>query len=223
MKVLSALALAASSALIVGCDTEYKGRMLIPAPIMTQGQKAPYLMPAGDYSLRILFKSKKEVHLLLKASKKKEERIRLKGNTELPFPAQGGDLFLSAAQINQPFNVVARVDYSRSETPERFRIDSCSVSREVRVCKLQADNTEVCSRETRALSGRQEVRFYTVSESRILTGELESPTDGATLAQLSASNHEGWDVITGRSPCVLDPHQRGLVEPSHSGNIVLGF
>ncbi len=222
MKALTVLAVTLGSFAVVGCNTEYNGRMNIPAPLVAQGQKNLFTIPAGDHSLRVLFKSKKEVHMLVKVSKKQEERIRLKSKTDLPFPAQGGDLVLTGAQINQPFNILAHVDYNRSETPEQYRIESCSVSREVRVCKLQPENTEICTRETRTLSGRQEVRYYKVSETRVLTGELESLTDGRTLATLSSNNYESWDVVTGRSPCVLDRHNLDIIDPAFGGSIVLG-
>ncbi len=221
MKTFTALAIGLGSSLLIGCNTEYKGRMQIPAPLVAQGQKNLFTIPAGDHSLRVLFKSKKEVHLLVKVSKKQEERIRLKSKSDLPFPSQGGELFLTGAQINQPFNISAHVDYRRSETPERYRIDSCSVSTEVRVCHLQPDNSQTCTLETKSLSGRQEVRYYTVSESRVLTGELQALSDGRALAALSSTNQEAWEVVTGRSPCVLDRHHLGI-DPILGGSIVLG-
>lgn len=223
MKSLKMLTAALSALLVVGCNTEYNGVMSLKEPLLANGKKSQFIVPAGDLSLRVLLKSKKEVHLLVK-SPIKEERIRLISKTDLAFPSYGGDILIPGAQVGQPFNIAAHVDYDSQNSSEAYRVESCSKQVEVRICKLQPDNTEICRRELRSVYGRQEVRYYTNVETRILTASIHALDNNRVLGTMNSRNYESTDIVTGRSPCVLDraPGLDIIDSGIGGGTIVLG-
>jgi hypothetical protein len=135
------------------------------------------------------------------AGPKQAIKVKIKSAGSMNLPKNGGDTVIAGRDTGQSFDILAHVDYQVDQSPEMFRVESCSQTIQRRICTIQPDHSESCVDRNETVSGRQEVRYYNRTETRIISGEIVNSADQAHLADLQGSNYSTSEVITGRSFC----------------------
>lgn len=192
-----------SALMMTACEREFKGSIVLNSPLAIVQKKGPVIIPAGAFALELDVESKKEIQLKIKTPAGKRE-LKIKSSSDLLLPKEGGRVVISGAQTGQAFDIVGEVDYQVHESSDRFRVESCSELITRRVCRLDVNGIETCSRESVSVPGQREVRYHTRTETRLLSAQIVNRADGAAAAEIDGANRASSEIVTGRSLCRLN-------------------
>lgn len=176
----------------------------------------------GIYDATVKSMSDKKLFLKIKPRgvDQKDILIPIKSKDDLNIPT-AGEFELTAAEIDQPFNVLGSIKTDYSESSRQREIQSCTITRVERHC-VEVSSLDrqpptpgptprpqpriVCTDVTISIPGEKVVEFHTIYTSRDVTANFVDPQTKDVLAELSSSGSESRRVTDYESPCYIDHH-----------------
>ena len=142
VKTLSLLLITLS---LTGCLKSVPGKLEVFERLRLRSTDGREVLPAGTYTSNIRFKSKRKFNLIVKNGEKLKFKFKLPRGTKLP--VEGGRLFLSSRDINQPADLEIDVRKTKDFGGVYRQRESCSIDRTVRRCRVERiPGRRVCRR-----------------------------------------------------------------------------
>ena len=120
--------------------------------------------------------------------RKEYHTFRFPKGTKLP--ERNGEIFLTAAQVKQPYDVYATVNTARRESEVRRHWESCYYQRPYTVCTVDRNGRRRCYTEYESHHGRREVEYIDVYTDRLYELDLLTQGTRTAMAKFNGSHSE---------------------------------
>ncbi|MCO4794851.1 MAG: hypothetical protein KC493_14120 [Bacteriovoracaceae bacterium] len=167
--------------LLVSCET-INGNFQVSEMITLEKGSDNVSIPAGNYkaSLRV---TTKKVKLDLGDGNKYKFKIDPDA-----IPRRNGNVFFSASEVGQPYDVSTTVSSDVSESDSRAGRETCSYREAYQVCYPDRQGRTRCHTEYRTVNGYRRVQYRVRTIDKSLLINLFSP--GTEMAKASFSGRD---------------------------------
>lgn len=154
------------------------------------------------YKAKLKLKSKKKFTLFVKGPKEKGgSKIVFTIPEDEDFPTRNGEIYLTAAEVEQPYNVHGVVDTDTRYEPPRNSTESCTITEKRKVCRWINGKKE-CYWEEISYPGQREVTYHYEEETRSFILELANPeSPSETVGRFSGYKFDRDLVYDYKGPC----------------------
>lgn len=164
----------------------------------------------GNYHARLDFPSHSQVNMTIdyKTASSNQATLSFKMPEGQTFPVASGDVYLSAAQIGQAYDMKGHVDSEYSDSAPQSGSESCSVPVTRTECRWEHNpNGHGGRRECRDVieyrSGRKDVQYYYHETTTHFSLGLFAPNSSSNLAKFAGTTYDRDKIYTYEGPCVL--------------------
>lgn len=153
----------------------------------------------GAHKATIKFKSKKKLQLVLTKGRNKKINFTIPGNVTIP--RSNGEIFLTAAQTGQSYDLHGEIDTEYRSGPSQVSVESCSITRRVKECVRNDQGQRECRMIERTIEGRKRTRYHMDYQDKDLFVTFNVPNSAAIAAKFHGTQHTSNKVIERVGPC----------------------
>lgn len=162
-------------------------------------------LPAGTYQTSFEFSSEDKMKLTFKRPGDDLD-VKIKFPSRSDFPRRNGDIFLSASETGQRYDILGHISTEYSQSRTYRETESCTWTDYRTDCYTVCDGPygrcrQVCRRVPYTHYGYQNVEYRYEYTDRELELELVKPQDNQSVADYAGTDRDTQKVYTYQSSC----------------------